>query len=113
MIDSVRHGWHVVKSNTSDVILLVILFIVLGIVFGVATAIVLIPFALVSLAPGIASVIIEGGSFDASNILLLAGGGICIGLVGAVVNSIIVAYRSTAVTLAYQEFTSKKELVSE
>jgi hypothetical protein len=113
VIDSVKHGWQVVRANTSDVILLVVLFIVLGIVFGIATAIVLIPLALVSLAPGIASVIIEGGSFDASNILLLAGGGICVGLVGAGVNSIIVAYRSTAVTLAYQEFTSKKAVVSE
>ncbi|MEJ2750574.1 MAG: hypothetical protein P8183_22115 [Anaerolineae bacterium] len=110
VIDSIRHGWHVVKANAGDVVLLIVLFIVLGIVFGVATFIVLIPFALVSLGPGIASLVISGGSFDAGNILLLAGGGICIGLVGAAIKSIIVAFRSTAVTLAYQEFTSKKEI---
>ncbi len=110
VIDSIRHGWQVVKVNAGDVILLVVLFIVLGIVFGLATFIVLLPLALVSLAPGIASMVMSGGSFDAGNILLLAGGGICIGLVGAAVNSIMVAFRSTAVTLAYQEFTSKKEV---
>ena len=113
VIDSIRHGWQVVKANAGDVVLLVVLFIVLGIVFGLATFIVLIPLALVSLAPGIASMVISGGSFEVGNILLLAGGGICIGLVGAAVNSIMVAFRSTAVTLAYQEFTSKKEAVSE
>jgi hypothetical protein len=112
VIDSIRHGWQVVKTNTGDVVLLVVLFIVLGIVFGLATFIVLIPLAVVSLAPGIASLVIGGGSFEVGNILLLAGGGICIGLVGAAVNSIMVAFRSTAVTLAYQEFTNKKEVVS-
>lgn len=110
-IDSIRHGWQVVKTNAGDVVLLVVLFVVLGILFGLATFVVLIPLAVVSLAPGIASMVISGGSFDAGNILLLAGGGICIGLVAAAVNSIMVAFRSTAVTLAYQEFTSKKEMV--
>ncbi len=113
VIESIRHGWQVVKVNAGDVVLLIVLFIVLGIVFGLATFIVLLPLALVSLAPGIASMVMSGGSFDAGNILLLAGGGICIGLVGAAVNSIMVAFRSTAVTLAYQEFTNKKEVVSE
>ncbi|MCB9421853.1 MAG: hypothetical protein H6667_18780 [Ardenticatenaceae bacterium] len=108
VIESIRHGWQVLKANTSDVILLIVLFIVLGIVFGLATVIVLLPFALVSLGPGLASLMMSGGSFDTGNILLLAGGGICIGLVGAAVNSIMVAFRSTAVTLAYQEFTNKK-----
>jgi hypothetical protein len=113
VIDSIRHGWQVVKVNAGDVILLIVLFIVLSIVFGLATFVVLIPLALVSLAPGIASMVMSGGSFEVGNILLLAGGGICIGLVGAAVNSIMVAFRSTAVTLAYQEFTNKKEVVSE
>jgi hypothetical protein len=110
VMDSIRHGWQVVKTNVSDIILLVVLFIVLGFLFGLAAFVVLLPFALVSLAPGLASLVISGGSFDFGNILLLAGGGICIGLVGAAINSIVVAFRSTAVTLAYQEFTSKKEV---
>jgi hypothetical protein len=53
----------------------------------------------------------SGGSFDAGNVLLLAGGGICVGLVAAAVNAIMVAFRSTAVTLAYQDFTRKKGVV--
>lgn len=108
VVDSIRHGWQVVRANVGDVLLLIVLFIVLGILFAFASAIVLIPLALVSLAPGIVSMVLEGGSFGAGNILLLAGGGICIGLVGAAINSIMVAYRSTAVTLAYQEFTNKE-----
>ncbi len=106
--DSIRHGWQVVKANAGDVILLILLFIVLGVVFGFAVLIVMIPFALATLGPGIAAVAMGGGSFGVGQIALLAGGGICLGLVGAAVNSILTAFRSTAITLAYQEFISKK-----
>ncbi len=108
VVDSIRHGWQIVKDNISDVILLIILFLVLGFVFGLISLVVLLPFAFVALGPGIFSVIASEGAFGVGQVALLAGGGICIGLVGAAVSSIVTAYRSTAVTLAYQEFISKK-----
>ncbi len=107
VISSIQHGWQVVKDNVSDVVLLVVLFIALGFVFGLAALVVLFPFAIVTLGPGIVSMVVSEGAFGFSQIALLAGGGICVGLVGAAVNSIMVAFRSTAVTLAYQEFAKK------
>ncbi|MCP4424163.1 MAG: hypothetical protein GY803_06705 [Chloroflexi bacterium] len=107
VIDSIRHGWQIVKNNVSDIILLIILFIVLSVVFGLVAMVVLLPFALVALGPGFFSLIVNEGSFGVTEIALLAGGGICVGLVGAAVNSILTAFRSTAVTLAYQEFVNK------
>ena len=106
-VDSIRHGWEILKANTSDVVLLIILFIVLGIVFGVVTAIVLLPLAVFTLLPGVLRMV-DSGAVQALDIVMLVGGGICLGLVGAAVNSIMVAFRSTAVTLAYQEFIGKK-----
>ncbi len=95
------------KENTSNIILLAVLFVVIGIVFGVASTIVIIPFAFLSIAPTIISVV-AGDAIQTTDLLLVAGGGICMGLLGAAVNSILVAFRSTAVTLAYQEFVGEK-----
>ena len=112
VVESVKHGWQVVRDNIGELILLIVLFIALGIVFGIVMFIVLIPFAFLAMGPAIMSMVF-GESFEIFDILLLAGGGICVGLVGAAVNSIMVAFRSTTVTLAYQEFTGKGAKVVE
>ena len=51
VIDSIRHGWKVVRENAGDVVLLIILFLVIGFVFGIVAAIVLIPLALLIFVP--------------------------------------------------------------
>ena len=106
VMESIKHGWQVVKDNATDVFLLIVLFFVLGIIFGFAMFLVLIPFAFLAMGPAIMSIIV-GEAFEMIDVLLLIGGGICLGLVGAAVNSIMIAFRSTTVTLAYQEFTGK------
>ncbi len=105
-VESVRHGFQVVRENAGDVILLIVLFLVLGFVFGIIMAIVLIPFAFLAMGPAFLS-LIAGEGFEAIDFALMAGGAVCLGLVGAAVNSIMIAFRSTTVTLAYQEFTNK------
>jgi len=106
IVDSVRHGWKVVRDNVGDVILLIILFVVIGFVFGIVMAIALIPLALLIFVPTVMSMI-DGGTLEVANILFLIGGGICLGLLGAAINAIMIAFRSTTVTLAYQEFINK------
>ncbi len=106
IMDSIRHGWKVVRENVGDVVLLIILFLVIGFVFGIVAAIVLIPLALLIFVPTVLSMV-NGGTLEVANILFLIGGGICLGILGAVINSIMLAYRSTTVTLAYQEFINK------
>ncbi len=107
VVDSIRHGWKVLKSNLGDIILLGILFVVIGFLFGFISFIVLIPFAFLALGPAFFN-IITNNTVNPGDILLMAGGGVCVGLVAAVVNSIMIAFRSTAVTLAYQEFMNKE-----
>lgn len=108
VVDSIRHGWQVVRDNVGDVILLIFAFLVIGFLFGLVTAVFTIPFAFVAAGPFILDMIqgneITFGMLEAGT---LAFGGICIGLVAAAVNSAMTAYRSTVVTLAYQQFAQK------
>ncbi|MFQ5398923.1 MAG: hypothetical protein ACE5E7_04915 [Anaerolineae bacterium] len=106
VIASIRHGWQVVRENLGEVVLLIILFLVIGGLFTFALALVLIPLAFLSLGPA-AIRMMSTQAVETLDILMIVGGGICLGFVAAAVQSILVAFRSTAVTLAYQEFVGK------
>lgn len=106
IVDSIRHGWNVLRDNIGDVFLLILLFVVIGFVFGIAAAVVLLPAAALAFLPTIVD-LVRGGTLEIGNIAFMIGGGICLGLLGAVINSIMIAFRSTTVTLAYQEFINK------
>ncbi len=108
VLDSIRHGWQVVRSNVGDVILLAVAFLVIGFLFGLVTVVFMIPFAFLAVGPFLLDAI-QGNDFNLgmTEIALLAFGGICLGLVGAAVNSILTAYRSATVTLAYHHFIQK------
>jgi hypothetical protein len=108
IIESIKHGWGVVRAHASDIFLLIILFIAIGFGFGIIMIIVLIPFAFLAMGPAIFS-IITGEMFEALDVILIVVGSVCIGVVGAAVNSIMITFRSTTVTLAYQEFAGKAE----
>lgn len=112
VVDSFRHGWVTVRENIGEVFLLAVLFTVIGFVFGLVAAVVLIPFAFISAGPIIFS-LISGETVTAANIVVLAIGGIVLGVIGAAINSILIAFRSTAVTLAYQEFVGKSAVAVE
>jgi hypothetical protein len=106
VIDSIRHGWQVVKANVGDIILLIIFFLVLGFIFGLVAAVVLLPFAFIAFGPAFFR-LMGNDVIQAIDIIAILIGGILIGLVAAVINSIMVAFRSTTITLAYQEFIKK------
>jgi hypothetical protein len=103
---SIGHGWSVLKANLADIILLALLFIVIGFVFGIIAFVVLIPFAILAFGPAIFGLIAQN-SFQVLDALTIAAGVIVMGLVAAAVNSVMVAFRSTAFTLAYQQFLDK------
>jgi hypothetical protein len=103
---SISRGWQVIKENLSEVIILVLLFLLLGFLVGAVTFAIFIPLAALSFVPmGIR--LISGGTFEVMDIVLASGGLLCMVLLGAAINAVYVSFRSTAVTLAYGEFTSK------
>lgn len=111
-VESVRHGWQIVKENVGDIIVLAILFFVIGILFGIVAAIVLVPLAAIIFLPTILPMI-NSGTVQIANIVILIIGGIFLGVAGAAINSIFISFRSTAVTLAYQQFIGKNNVEKE
>lgn len=109
VVESVRHGWQVVRNNIGDVILLGIAFLVFGFLFGLVTLVLTLPFAFLAAGPFLLDAI-QGNeiTFGLTEVVSLAFGGVCLVFVSAAVNSILTAYRSTTVTLAYQQFVQKE-----
>ena len=101
--DSIRHGWQVVRDNAAEIFVLIILFLVIGVIFGIVAAVVIVPVAVLIFLPTILA-IINGGTIGVANIILIVIGVFVLGVLGAAVQSIMLAFRSTAVTLAYQQF---------
>ena len=107
VIASIGRGWQVIKENLAEVIILVLLFLLLGFVVGAVTFAVMIPLAALAFIPmGVR--LFSGGTLEALDIVLASGGLLCMIVFGAAINAIYVAFRSSAVTLAYGEFTSKQ-----
>lgn len=103
---SISRGWQVIRENLAEVIILVLIFLFLGFVVGAVVFAVFLPLAALSFIPmGIR--LFSGGTFEVMDIVLACGGLLCITLLGAAINAIYVAFRSTMVTLAYGEFTGK------
>lgn len=110
-IESLSHGWQVFRANLGEVLLLSLLFLVIAIGYGILVGIVVAPLAIALMLP-LFTMAARGGPGPAE-ILFLLGGGLCLGLVGAALASILTTWQSATFTLAYQEWTSKgsKQLV--
>ncbi|MFZ1400669.1 MAG: hypothetical protein WAS33_27455, partial [Candidatus Promineifilaceae bacterium] len=51
VVDSIRHGWQVVRDNIGDILLLGIAFLVIGFLFGLVTLVFTLPFAFLAMGP--------------------------------------------------------------
>lgn len=107
VIDSIKRGWQVIKENLGEVIILILIFLLLGFLVGAVTFAVFIPVVAVSFAP-IGLRLFSGGTIEALDVVLAGGGLLCLVVLGAIINAVYASFRSTTVTLAYEEFTNKK-----
>ncbi len=109
VVASLRRGWDVIRNNVGNVAVLIIAYIVVGVLIAVVLGIVLVPVGLLAGGPTIYT-LASGGSIGALEVITAGVGLLFIVLVSAAINAVWIAFRSTATTLAYQEFTSKKML---
>ncbi len=107
VVDSILHGWEVVSTHVGEIIILILILFILGLLYGVMVGVILLPLGLLVFAP-MGATIISGNVPNLPALMLLIGGGVCLGLIGAVLNSLIVAWRSAAITLAYRELTANE-----
>jgi hypothetical protein len=106
VMDSIRHGWQILKSNLAEIVVLVIIFIVIGLVVTAVAGIILLPLAFLSFGPLVFQAA-QGDSVGAVQVAAGIAGGLVLLVLGSAINSIVTAYQSTVFTLAYQEFLNK------
>ncbi len=110
VIDGIKHGWQTLKNNFTPIFLLAILFFALSFVVGIVLLfVVYLPILLVTFAPLIYS-LIASETVGAGSAVVAGFGVFLLVLVGAMVNAVLVAYRSTVFTLAYTEFMDTGKL---
>jgi len=97
--DSIRQGWATVRQNAANVFILVLIFLLLGIVYTGVVFAVSLPIAALAFIPVIISIVVES-SFGFSDFVLLACGGLTIAIIMAMLNAVLVAFRSAVITLA-------------
>lgn len=112
VVESVRHGWAVVRGNLVEILLLGVIFTVIGWVYGVVVGLVVGLFALGSVGPLLLQ-IFSGDPITTGRAVLAAIGVIVSGILAAVLSSVLVAWRSATFTLAYRQFTGKAPAAKE
>lgn len=108
VIDSIRRGWNVIRANVGDVLILILLFLLLNLLVAVIVFAVLLPLGALTFGPLLVRLFSEG-AIQPLDVGLAIVGGLAIGLIGAVINATYVAFRSTAVTLAYEIFIARMQ----
>ncbi|HFQ93605.1 MAG TPA: hypothetical protein ENK32_06320 [Anaerolineae bacterium] len=105
VVESISHGWQIFKTNLGESLLLGILFFLISIGYGFLMSILLLPFIFIVFAPLWGSII--SGDFSPLAMSYAFAGALCLGIVGAVLMSILTTWQSASFTLAYQYFTKK------
>lgn len=105
-MESIKYGWGLLKEKTSDILILALLFTVMGFVVGIVSAIVAIPVLLGTGWPVI-SAFMSGEMPSGGSFALLGVGILLMMIVGAIVNSIYISFRSASFTLAYLQLEGK------
>jgi hypothetical protein len=110
VIDSIKHGWRVLRDNLGDIILLGLAFFLIGIAILLLAAAILVP---VGLVVGVPFALL--GQADANFLQgLLAVLGILVGIIiMAAISAITTAWQSSTFTLAYLQWTGKHVVVEE
>mgnify|MGYP006921585503 CR=1 FL=1 len=105
VMQSISHSWNLLNKNFGEVLALSILFGLIGIGFSMLVAMIFVPIALVVMAPVIAGSV--SGDLSAGTFVYMMGAGLCLGVFGALITSILVTWQSATFTLAYKEWTKK------
>ena len=104
--ESIGRSWRFVRNNAGEIILLIVFLIVLSIIFGALVGVILIPLSFLAFGPAFIN-LFTGAQLQIIDVVTIIGGAILLGLIGALLNAILVSYRSVTVTLAYQELAGK------
>ena len=107
VMDSIRHGWAVLRSHVADVLVLGLIFFVIGFLLGLlATAII----GLLGLGSGLFGALMSGQQPTSAQIGAAVVGFLVAAVVFAIVSAILTAWRSATFTLAYEQWLGRDAL---
>ncbi len=107
VVSGFRRGWNVFRENLSDVLILAVLYAFIGFLFGLVVGLVLLVPGLLIAGPTLFE-LFSTGQVSAGPLIFAAVGLLVLGIIGAIVESIWVAFRSVSFTLAYQEMIGRR-----
>jgi hypothetical protein len=111
VMDGIRHGWQVLRTNLIEIFILAVIFVLIGFMVGLASLIIVVPLALISVIP-VAIAVIQGGEvLTVAAIILGAIGVLAFILLSAAITSIVRTFQSTSFTLAYHQWAGKEKSV--
>lgn len=105
VMDSIRHGWRVVREHLGEIVLLGLIFFVVNLIIG---AISLGIIGLLGIGSGLIGDLMAGTSPSTTQIVGGIVGLLATGLIFAIISAIFTAWRSATFTLAYQQWTGKE-----
>jgi hypothetical protein len=109
VMDSLRKGWEVFRSNLGNIILLALVMLVISIVVGFVVGLVSAALLLPVLFTGFIGAANNPDTFSigAGTIILAAFAFIAVAIIAAIIGALFKAFNSAAWTLAYRQFTGR------
>jgi len=107
VVDSLRHGWRVLRENLGEILLLGLLFFIVNLIISFVAAFLI---GLVGVSSGMLSLLMSGGEPTTTQLVGAGVGMLATFVIFAIISAIFVAWRSATFTLAYQQWTGKEAL---
>lgn len=107
VMESIRHGWAVLRSHLGDILVLGLIFFVIGLLVGLVSGAII---GLLGVSTGLISVLMSGGEPTTAQIVAGIVGFLATAVVFAIISAIVIAWRSATFTLAYEQWTGKDVL---
>ena len=107
VMDSIRHGWRVLRENLGEILLLGLIFFVINLIISAIAALII---GLVGISSGMFAVLTSGGEMSTAQIVAAGVGMLAAFVIFAIISAIVTAWRSATFTLAYEQWTGKEAL---
>ena len=107
VMDSIRHGWRVLRENLGEILILGLIFFVINLIIS---ALALGIITLLGISSGMFSTLMTGGELTTAQVVGGIVGVLAAGLIFAIISAIFTAWRSATFTLAYEQWTGKDVL---
>jgi hypothetical protein len=107
VVESIRHGWQVLRTHLGDILLLGIIFFIVNVIIAVVAFGII---GLLGLGSGLFGMLITGAQPTTTEMGLGIVGVLAAGLVFAIISAIYTAWRSATFTLAYEQWMGKDVL---